>query len=72
MRAWRGYNNVISSITEFVGVVKSFAEKFDDNLGTPVEVSCAAPENSLALFYEFFFRKSIDSRNTHVYNICIF
>lgn len=54
MRAWRGYNNVIDSITEFVGVVKSFAKIIWDNLGTPVEVSRPAPENSLMFFNIFF------------------
>ena len=53
MRALAGYNNVIDIITELYGVVKSFAEKFWDNLGTPVEVSCAAPENSLKFFDVF-------------------
>lgn len=52
MRAWRGYNKVIKSITEFVGVVKSFAEKFWEILGTPAEVSRPAPENSLMFFNE--------------------
>ena len=54
MRAWRGYNNVINILTEFIGVVKRFAAKIWDNLGTPAEVSCAAPENSLMFFNVFF------------------
>ena len=40
------YNKVIDSITDFVGVVNSFAEIFWDNLGNPEQGSCAAPENS--------------------------
>ena len=54
MSAWRGYNNVINILTEFIGVVKSFAAKIWDNLGTPAEVSRPAPENSLMFFNVFF------------------
>ena len=53
MRALRGYNNVINIITDLIGVVKRSARIIWDNLGTPVEVSCAAPENSLKFFDVF-------------------
>lgn len=54
MRAWRGYNKVIKSITEFIGVVKSFVKIIWENLGTPAEVSRPAPENSRMFFNVFF------------------
>ena len=53
MRALAGYNNVIDIITDLIEVVKRSAEKFWDNLGTPVEVSRPAPENSLKFFDVF-------------------
>ena len=53
MPACAGHNNVIDSITELYGVVKSLAEEIWDNLGTPVEVSRPAPENSLKFFDVF-------------------
>ena len=53
MGACAGYNNVINSLTEFVGVVKCFAEIIWDNLGTPDEVSRPAPENSFMFFNVF-------------------
>ena len=53
MSACAGYNNVIDSITELYGVVKRFAHIIWDNLGTPVEVSRPAPENSLKFFDVF-------------------
>ena len=53
MRALAGYNNVINILTELIGVVKSFATKIWDNLGTPVEVSRPAPENSLMFLNVF-------------------
>ena len=54
MCAWRGYNKVINSIAEIVGVVKSFAKIIWEKFGTPVEVSRPAPENSLMFFNIFF------------------
>ena len=54
MRAWRGYNKVIKSITEFIGVVKSFAKIIWENFGTPAAVSRPAPENSRMFFNVFF------------------
>ncbi len=53
MRACAGYNKVINSITEFVGVVKRFLEIIWENFGTPGEVSRPAPENSLMFFNVF-------------------
>lgn len=54
MRSWRGYNKVIKSITDFIGVVKSFAKIIWENFGTPGEVSRPAPENSRMFFNVFF------------------